>query len=67
MKGIRRLLEQEDLLSNYQPVDSERQQEWNLAFEMVKRSLESEALSYMERERTKTTQIAELSRIKMLG
>lgn len=67
MKGIQRLLEQEDLLSSYRTVDCKRQAEWDHAFAKVKLSLQSEALDYMEKERTKATQIAELSRIKMLG
>lgn len=67
MKGIQRLLEQENPLANYRTVDIKRQEEWDHAFAKVKRTLEKEALEYMEKERTKATQIAELSRIKMLG
>jgi alpha-D-ribose 1-methylphosphonate 5-triphosphate synthase subunit PhnI len=67
MDCLKRLLDQEDFLSNYRTVNSERQEEWNTAFARVKQTLEREALVYMDEERTKSTQIAELSRIKMLG
>jgi hypothetical protein len=67
MSMLKKLLDQDNFLKDYRIVDEQKQKEWDDAFANVRKTLEKEAPAYMTEERTKAAEIAELSRIKMLG
>lgn len=67
MNMLKKLVNQDNFLKNYRTVDAQKQKEWDDAFASARKTLEKEAPAYMTEERTKATEIAELSRIKMLG